>query len=235
MAAQGCLSGQPCPNPNVGDSFAVIDISNPANPTIVSSLSNSNLPSPWTGTGALKHACSVFVSGNYAYVTAAYSNRLTVIDISTPTSPQIVASKQDANKLDFPVDVAAAGGYAYVADQGSGQGRLAVVDVHTPTNPQIVGLLDNTNTLLNGAYRIRLRGNFAYMSAINSGTVSAVDISNPAAPRVVGNVTDTAHLNRTTGLEVDATGRYIVASSPYLSTQSQPLFPPYPPPRVRRR
>ena len=55
----------------------------PANPTIVSTLNNSNLPSPWTGTGALKHACSVFVLGNYAYVTAAYSNRLTVIDIST--------------------------------------------------------------------------------------------------------------------------------------------------------
>ena len=35
VAAQGCLSGKPCPNPNVGDSFAVVDISNPANPTIV--------------------------------------------------------------------------------------------------------------------------------------------------------------------------------------------------------
>src|SRR5689334_18643907 len=34
VAAQGCLTGQPCPNANVGDSFVVIDISNPFNPRI---------------------------------------------------------------------------------------------------------------------------------------------------------------------------------------------------------
>ena len=35
VAAQGCLSGQPCPNTNVGDAFTVVDISNPAAPTVV--------------------------------------------------------------------------------------------------------------------------------------------------------------------------------------------------------
>ena len=87
VAAQGCLNQQPCPNPSVGDSFVVVDISNPANPTIVASIQNSNLPAPWTGTGALKHACGITISGNYAYVTASYSHRLTIIDISDPLHP----------------------------------------------------------------------------------------------------------------------------------------------------
>src|SRR6202030_2638814 len=61
VAGQGCLSGQPCPNPAVGNSFAVVDVSAPANPTIVATLHNSSLPQPWAGSNALDHADSVFV------------------------------------------------------------------------------------------------------------------------------------------------------------------------------
>src|SRR5579862_5684006 len=35
IAAQGCLSGQPCPNSSVGNSFVVVNIGNPAAPSIV--------------------------------------------------------------------------------------------------------------------------------------------------------------------------------------------------------
>jgi hypothetical protein len=228
VAAQGCLTQQPCQNPNVGDSLVVIDISSPSNPTIVATIKNSNLPAPWAGSGALKHPTAVAVSGNYAYVTASYTNRLTVIDISNPLSPTIVSSIQDANKLDFDVDVAVANGYAYVADQGTATGRLAVVDVHDPAQPQIRGVVGSAGGLLNGGYRVRLRGNFAYVSGATSNAVAAVDISNPAAPRFLGGFQSTANLYRTTGLDVDATGRYVFATSPFQSTQTPPLFPPYP-------
>jgi hypothetical protein len=227
VASQGCLSGQPCPNSAVGNSFAVIDVASKSAPKIVATLRNNSLPAPWTGSGALSHACSVAVSGNYAYVTAAYSNRLTVIDITNPLSPTIVASLLDATQLDFPVDVAVAGGYAYVADQGGGLGRLAVVDVRNPVHPQVVGLVNKTSTLLNGAYRVRLRGNFAFVSAISAGAVSAVDISDPTAPRFAGGLSAPS-LNRSTGLDVDSTGRYVVASSPYRPTEILPVYPPYP-------
>ena len=227
VAAQGCLTGQPCPNPNVGNSFAVVDVSNPANPTIVATLHNNSLPAPWTGTQALDHASSVAISGNYAYVTASYSNRLTVINISNPLNPTIVASLQDASQLEFDVDVAVQNGYAYVADQASGLGRVAVVDISSPASPKIVGSVTNS-TWLNGAYRIRVHGNFAYVSAVYAATVAAIDISDPANPRVAGGYTSTATLNRTTGLDLDSSGRYLVASSPYLATQSQTNYPPYP-------
>ena len=186
VAAQGCLSGQPCPNTSVGNSFEVVDVSNPAKPTIVAGLSNSALPAPWTGTNALDHACSVTVSGHYAYVTSAYSSRLTIIDISNPLSPTIVASLNDKTNLPFPVDVAVQGNYAYVANQSAG--KFAVLDVSTPSAPRVVALLTNT-ALLNGAYRVRLRGNFAYISADSVASVSAIDISNPLSPRMAGSLT----------------------------------------------
>jgi hypothetical protein len=224
VAAQGCLSGQPCPNPNAGNSFAVVDISSPSAPSVVATLHNNSLPAPWAGSGALAHACAVAISGNYAYLTAAYSNRLTVIDISNPLSPTIVASLQDGTNLNFPVDVAVRGGYAFVADQIS-TGRLTVVDVRDPTSPQVAGSL--ASTWLNGAYRVRLRGNFAYVSAASAGAVSAVDISTPPNPRFAAGFYDAARLNKTTGLDVDSTGRYVIASSPYLSSQAQPTYPPF--------
>ena len=225
VAAQGCISGQPCPDPTVGDSFAVVDISTPSAPAIVATLRNSALPSPWTGTGALWHVTAVAVEGNYAYVTAFNSHRLTVIDISNPLNPTIVASLQDSTLLNFAADVAVRNGLAYVADQAS-SGRLTVVDVTTPTNPHVVGSVVNP-TWLSGGYRVRLRGDFAFVSASSVASVSAIDISDPTKPRFLAGVNSSAALNRTTGLDLDASGRYVVASSPRLSSQAQPLYPPY--------
>ncbi len=228
IAAQGCLGGQPCPNASVGNSFEVVDVSNPAAPTIVATLRNTALPAPFAGTNALDHACSVAISGHYAYVTAAYSNRLTIIDISNPLAPVIVSSILDNNQLSFPVDVVVKGNYAYVADQATSLGRIAVVDVSNPANPQIKASVTDSATL-NGAYRIRVSGNFAYVSGVYAATVDAIDISNPLVPREAGHLTDTTHLNRTTGLDVDPTAKYVVASSPYLSSQSNPTYPPFAP------
>jgi hypothetical protein len=227
IAAQGCLSGQPCPTPNVGDSFVVIDISTPSAPTIVATLMNSSLPAPWAGTGALKHPTAVAIAGNYAFVTASYTNRLTILDISNPLAPQIVSSLQDASQLNFDVDVVVANGYAYVADQASGLGRVAVVDVHNPASPVIVGTVTNS-TYLNGAYRIRAFGNFVYVAATYAGAVSAIDVSDPTAPRFAGGYQSSAVLNRAPGLDIDPTGRYVIAVSPFLSTDPQPIYPPYP-------
>ena len=228
VAAQGCLSGQPCPNTNVGDAFTVIDISNPAAPTVVATVKNNSLPAPWTGTGALKHPTSVAISGHYAFVTASYANRLTVLDIANPLAPVIVASPQDASKLAFDVDVTVANGYAYVADQAQGVGRVAVVDVHTPASPQLLGVVTNS-TWLNGAYRIKALGKFVYVAATYAASVSAVDVSDPNAPRFAGGYKSTTLLNRAPGLDIDPTGVYLVAVSPFLSTTTQPTYPPFPP------
>jgi hypothetical protein len=224
VASQGCLSGQPCPNRSAGSAFAVIDISNPSAPTVVAALHNASLPSPWTGSGALGHATSVAISENYAYVTATYPNRLTVISIANPLSPQIVASLKDATNLNIPVDVAVSGKYAYVVDQ-IWPGRLTVVDVSNPTKPQVVKSLEST--ALTNAYRIRLHGNFAYVSASGVAKVAVIDISNPLSPQLIATIASNARLNKTTGLDVDPSGGHVVVSSPYLSTQSQPLYPPY--------
>jgi hypothetical protein len=226
VAAQGCLSAQPCPNGTAGNSFNVIDVSTPGSPHIVGSLHNSSLPSLWAGTNALDHADSVAVSGNYAYVTASYSNRLTVIDISNPTSPTIVASLTDPS-IKFPVDVAVSGTHAYVADQiGVGSVGFTVVDISNPLSPRVVGTLNNP--YLAGAYRVRLHGNFAYVSASSANAVAMIDISDPTSPRLVFGLSDATHFWQTTGLDLGSTASNLVVTSPFLQGQSLPLYPPFP-------
>jgi hypothetical protein len=226
VAAQGLLAGQPTSPLKSAGAFDVVDISNLGGPKIVATIDNGALPAPWAGSNALDHADSVSLSGNYAYVTASYSNRLTVLDVSNPLMPKIVASLQGPTTLNFPVDVATQGNYAYVADQIGPNGRLTTVDISNPLAPKVVGSL--AAGALNGAYRLRVRGNFAFVSGSSSDAISAVDISNPVSPRLAGSITDTAHLHRTTGLALDSTGGYVIANSPYLSTQSNSTYPPYP-------
>ena len=226
VAAQGCLVNEPCPNASVGNSFVVIDVSNPASPTIVASLQNASLPSQWAGSGALWHACGIAVSGRYAYVTASYANRLTIIDILDPLHPAIAGSLPDSTQLPVPVDVAVAGGYAFVANEAISNGRVTVVDVRNAAFPQVAGAI--VNSALNGAYRIRIRNNFAYVAASYSPAMSVLDISDPANPRLAGSFSSTALLNRTVGIDLDPTSRYAISISPFLSTESRIKFPPFP-------
>ena len=227
VAYQGLLGGQPCvPDTSTGG-FSVIDISSPGLPAIVANIDNGSLPAPYTGQNLFDHSTSVQVAGHYAYVTAFNAANFTVIDISNPTSPQIVGTVHDNTQMALPVDIALQGNYAYVADQASGSSpKLTVVDISNPASPKIVAT--DIDAALNGAYRIRVRGDFAYLSGSSAQTISAVDISSPASPRTAGFVYDPNHLNKTTGLDLDPTGAYVVASSPYLPTESNTTYPPYP-------
>ena len=93
---------------------------------------NSALPAPWTGTNALKHATSVAVSGNYAYVTASYSNRLTVLDISDPPNLRRVGG----NSAFLASHVATSEDRLFVAGWPSG---LMILNLYRPlTGPALL-------------------------------------------------------------------------------------------------
>jgi hypothetical protein len=223
VSAQGCLNGQPCPTPTVGNDVDVIDISNPSAPTAAFQVAN---PSSGAFANALDHADGITISGNHAYVSAAYGHAMTVISIdpTTPSNDQIVGSLIDATHLSFPNDVAVSGGYAYVADGGTGS--LAVVNVSNAADPTLTAEL--TNSQLAGAYRVEVSGTIAYLAADGANSISAIDISNPSAPSIITSVIDGSHLNHTSGLDFTLAGRYVIASSPFLSTEAQTNFPPYP-------
>lgn len=101
-------------------SLQVLDISDPASPSIVGSLS---VPPP---------ASDIALFGDYVYMACIYAGLL-VVDITNPHSPQITGAVSTPGHASR---IALAGDYAYVADRSSG---LQVIDIADPANPRIVG------------------------------------------------------------------------------------------------
>jgi len=121
-------------------------------------------------------AYGVAVSGGYAYVADQHSG-LQVIDISNPSSPEILAAVDTPG---WANGVAALGSHAYVADMGSG---LQVIDVSDPQSPDIIGTVF-TNLAHAG---VTVSGDYAYVVGGES-RLQAIDGSNPSSPETVGSV-----------------------------------------------
>src|SRR5262249_36557233 len=100
----------------------------------------------------------VAISGNYAYVANNGSQMLQIVDVSTPSSPQVLGSLIVAGN---PIAVAVAGRYVYLLYQFST--TLDVIDVSNPSNPVSVGLVATGNL----PQSIALSGRYAYV--VNNG------------------------------------------------------------------
>ncbi len=227
VAYQGLLSS---PQPQTPDTsaggFSVIDISTPTGPTIVANIDNSSLTGSFAN--GLNHATAVAISpnGHYAYVTSFNRWKLTVVNISNPTSPSVSYVLSDGTHLQWPNYVTVVGNYAYVANQAASTvDQFTILSLLNQAQPVVVGSL--SNSVMAGAYRVRVRGNFAYVAANSTSSVAAIDISNPSSPRLAASITDAAHLNQTSDLDIDSTGRYVIANSSSQPGQSGGKYPPF--------
>jgi hypothetical protein len=146
----------------MGINFVVVDISQPAMPTVVASLS---LPAALS---------DINIQNDYAYI-ADREAGLRVVDVGDPTTPVEVGfysmPSVSASK------VAVVGSYAYVATIIGG---LQIVDVSDPTNPVQVGFID-----IPWATSVAVAGEYAYVGDYGTGLL-VVDVSDPSAPEQVG-------------------------------------------------
>ena len=146
--------------------FSIIDITDKAKPVMAGyhDMEDKTFGLAW----------SVYVSGDYAYITDWY-NGLRIFDISDPASPTEIGAFED---LSFPMDVHVSGNYAYIADDSSG---LKILDVSNPASPTEVSAYDLNSTTRS----VHVSGNYAYVA---HGSFSIIDISNPDSPTRTGYV-----------------------------------------------
>lgn len=158
------------------DSFTIFDISNPENPTEVTTIQDSVY---------LNSAKGICVSGYYAYISAGESSSgvvgfLAIYDISDPASPYL-AGYVDDTKLAGALHVSVAGKYAYVTSPEDN--RFVAVDISNPESPSIAGSIqDDTN--LYKADGLYVSGHYGYVTSHQlTGTAyfNVIDISDPTA------------------------------------------------------
>jgi len=142
-----------------GDTFKVLDISDPASPAEMGSVSISG-------------AVSLTIIGNLALVAVGDAG-LQIIDISdlaTPALRGLVDSPGSSRK------VVAVSNMAFIADQTG----LAIVDFSDPDNPYQLGYLDELNEIDSVCY-----GNgYVFLGAVhpNRAHLLVVDVSDPSSP-----------------------------------------------------
>jgi len=148
----------------------IADISNPATPVIVSTITIPGTPT------------DIFVTGNYAYITnISDTAELQVVDVSVPTAPVLKASVNMAGTGNGQ-GVFVSGNYAYVvraSDATAGANELTVVSVATPTSPVVMGGYSN-NIAMNQVY---VSGNYAYVATSStSQEMVVVNVATPSSP-----------------------------------------------------
>lgn len=145
-----CVTG-----PDIG--FKVADITNPRTPHLLGGLAEP--------------IGSVATAGSLAFVVGGAN--LTVVDLASPASPQIVGAVPLPGEA---FDVAISGAYAYVAASNAG---TAVIDIADPANPLIVAVLDSPYQ----AWSIAIAGVCAYVA--DGVGLEVIDIADPTHPRQV--------------------------------------------------
>ena len=169
--------------------FYVVDISNPASMTVVSTT-------PITGSEYYGQS-GIRVQGHYVYLESstgtASTNLLQIYDVSNPSAPMFAGSVQIPL---YSLGLWVSGNYAYVISFVDGSplstsyaGTLDVVDVSNPASPKVVG---STNTGIAGVHvsDIKVVGNYAYVAGQSTAQsyVFVVDVSNPASPHLLGSL-----------------------------------------------
>lgn len=162
---------------STANNFSVIDISNPAAPSVASTISTSATP---TG---------IAVSGRYVYITSsAPANCLKIYDVQNPFTPTLVRTVAASGSTACN-GVFVNGNYAYVVrtlSATAGSNEFNVVNIITPSSASIVGSYNNDTYTMNEVW---VSGNYAYVAMTGTASVpemAVINITTPTAPTLAG-------------------------------------------------
>lgn len=204
------------------DSVSIINISNPAVPTLVTEIVNNN----WTI--RLNWAAWIVKDGNYIYVASQVSDALQIINVTNPATPtaawQLLNST--TTRLNWARGISKSWNYVYIASDSDDS--LTIVNVTNPTNPTYTWKYYVSNWNLNWARDVKVVWNYAYVSSYTRDALSVINITNPSNPTFVSELRQTTRLNWAHNLEINWNYAYVSAylnASVMVIDISNPLAP----------
>lgn len=165
----------------------VVDISNPAAPTVTGSVSNTNL----SDSGAT-NGIALSADGNTAFVTQSAGNRINAVDITTKASPSYTSGLNDNTNLASPRNLVVLSPTRVAVIAGTTD---AVVIINTSNLASLsiaASLVDGTN-LDNGSHMVR-RGTVLYV-VTGGGRVTTVSVATVDTPVVIGSLNNASYIS----------------------------------------
>lgn len=180
--------------------LTVMNITNPATPSLVTTNNIGNSTAGW--------AAYLQIVGSTAFI-ANWERGLTAVNITNPAAPAVLSSLALTNAAVLFVE----GNYAYVGlEDDNALGGLAIINITNPRSMTVVSTLA-TGGAAGGIAKV---GNYVYLShrALETGFtgLKVIDVSNVNSPRVVKT------LNRTSMEEIK-----IVGTTAYIAAGAQGL------------
>jgi hypothetical protein len=217
----------------LSSALAVFDVSNPASPQLRAQIFDDSVApgSPFT---KLRLPYRMRLAGNRLYIAARGDHAITILDVSNPVAPQLLAEiVDDIVNPNSPfkrlanvngVDVAGDLLYAVSGALFGLDSSLTIIDVSSPANPVKVSEVSDDSvvpgspfTKLGGAWDVKVVDQTAFVTCFLDNAVTAIDVSNPLFPRLIGEFAQgqdgLTTLNFTTGLDVSGTALYVAANS----------------------
>ena len=145
--------------------FKVFDISNPIAPQLIGAV------------GGLGDTVSLHVESSIVYI-ASHTAGLRVVDVSVPTSPNLIATVSLGGNVAMSVDVES--GIAFVTDQEYG---LHCFDISNPSSPQHVGGIGTPGL----AQCVDVVEGLAYIADTITGLV-VIDVHDPSNLNILSSV-----------------------------------------------
>jgi hypothetical protein len=144
---------------------------------------------PEISTGNVFH-----IVGDLLYVGNTRGGQVTIVDISTPVQPKVVATATWPG-MAGAASVTVRGSLMVVTDAVSSS--VGTFDVSDPANPQLLGVITSASELA-GAWFVDVQGNYAYIGcrgsnpngAFEDGAFTVVDISDPTNLQLAAVVQD---------------------------------------------
>ncbi len=143
-----------------GSDLFIIDVSDPASPTVISSLEIEQGDK------------DIYVSASKAYITTRNGN-LFIVDISDLSSPAVLSTLEIASRF-IPNAVSVSGNKAYIS-----AGGFSIIDVADSANPLLIGKYDTAGSIRT----IAINENVVYVAQKNSN-LKILDISSPEKPQL---------------------------------------------------
>lgn len=178
----------------------IIDVSDRTNPKIVSDMLLNKVND--SNEAINNAATSVFVSGNYAYVTTGIIG-LKIIDLSNKTNPIIVSSLDYKDYINGSwAEVFIEGNYAYV----TGYGGLLIIDILNIEEPKLVSYLKTAG----GSIFAKDKFVFIGSGGTLGGYIDTIDTYFKENPKVINTV-----LLPDTVSDIFFDGKYLYACCQY--------------------
>ncbi|MFA6429178.1 MAG: hypothetical protein WCV84_01630 [Patescibacteria group bacterium] len=167
-----------CNSDNKADEFFIINASNPASPTLMSSMAFSDSIN------------EVAVSGNYAYLATSLNNdELTIVNITNPAAP-VVASSLDLPGNTNALSIAVHDTFLSITQDFT----LSFFSLATPASPTLLSTF-NAGGIINDIALDIAANTFLFIATTNQNQeFQVVDIAIPASPSLAGFVNLTGNL-----------------------------------------